>query len=133
VSNAQAIESLSRLQSSLRKMGSRIVANRVAKACAPVLTALVAETFDTSEDAYGNAWSPGAEGQKITLRQSGRLAAGLVYTAIGTVIRLKLAAPYAKYQVGRRPVAPTQGGKLPVAYSEALARVAVDVCREEMG
>ncbi len=114
-------------------MGSKVTANKIAAAAAPVLTALVHETYNASENAYGTSWVPGADGQKVTLRKSGKLAKNVAYTAVGTKIRLKLGVPYAKYQVGKRPIAPTQGGALPVAYSEALARLSVRICREELG
>jgi hypothetical protein len=44
----------------------------------------------------------------------------LVYVAIGAKIRVALTSRYAKYQIGRRPVFPTQAGGLPQAYRDAL-------------
>ena len=55
------------------------------------------------------------------------------YVAIGTKLRVALGVAYAKFQIGRRPVFPTQGGTLPVEYSRTLQRTAVDVVRAEMG
>jgi hypothetical protein len=130
--NAQAIASLSAFSTNLRRLPT-VVAQMVAAEAAPVLTALVAETFAASETAYGIPWTPGADGERVTLKKSGGLANGLQYVAIGTKLRLRLAVSYAKYQVGKRPVAPSQGGALPPAYSEALARAAVAVCKRELG
>lgn len=126
------VASLAKFSADLRRL-PRVVAQKVAEEAAPVLTALVKQTFDASEDAFGNSWAPGEDGQKVTLKKSGELARRIQYTAIGTKLRLLLAVPYAKYQVGRRPVAPTQGGKLPIEYASALERTAVDVCRKELG
>jgi hypothetical protein len=126
------ISSLKKFSDKLREL-PRVVAIKVAEAAAPVLTDLVHQTFGASENAYGDDWAPGADGQKVTLRRSGELAGGLSYVAIGTKLRLRLGAKHAKYQVGKRPVTPRQGAELPVEYSRALARETEDVCRKELG
>jgi hypothetical protein len=128
-----SIASLAKLQSDLRRIASQGTAIKVASASASQLTALVKETFDAGENPYGLNWAPGADGQKVTLRKSGALANGLVYVATGTKLRIRLAVKYAKYQVGKRRVAPSQGEPLPIAYVRALSRTAVAVCRAEMG
>jgi hypothetical protein len=127
-----SIASLNKFQQDLRRLPT-VVAQKVAAAAAPVLTQLTQATFNSSEDAYGNSWAPGSEGQKITLKKSGSLFSKIHYVAIGTKLRVALGVKYAKYQVGRRPVTPRQGSPLPVAYSEALARAAVAVCKAELG
>ncbi len=126
------LSSLAKFQKDLRSLPTTVAIEAAAKA-APILTALVHETFNASENAYGNLWSPGADGRKVTLRKSGKLFSNVAYTATGTKIRLKLGASYAKYQVGRRPVAPRQDAPLPVAYSAALARVAVAAVKKALG
>lgn len=127
-----SLASLQKFSADLRRLPT-VVAQKVAAAAAPVLSELVQQTFNAGEDAYGNAWAPGAEGQRITLKKSGGLSRGLYYVAIGTRLRMRLAVAYAKYQVGKRPVAPRQGGALPTDYVRALQRVAVDVCKAELG
>ncbi len=127
-----SIASLSKFAADLRNL-PRVVAIKVAAASAPVLTQLTQATFNASENAYGTSWKPGAEGQTITLKKSGALFSKIHYVAIGTKLRVALGVKYAKYVVGKRPVTPSQGGALPVAYSEALARTAVAVCRQEFG
>jgi hypothetical protein len=57
----------------------------------------------------------------------------LRYVANGTKLRVALTVPYAKYQVGKRPIFPTQGGPLPADYSRTLVSVSGQVCREEIG
>jgi len=132
MSNAQAIASLAKFSAGLRSLPT-IVAIKVAEAAAPILTGLVHATFEASENAYGTSWVPGADGQTVKLRKSGNLAKNVAYTAVGTKIRLRLGTSYAKYQVGRRPIAPPQGGALPVAYAKALSDVAAQVIRAELG
>jgi hypothetical protein len=102
----------------------RVVGMRVAQQAAPVLTSLVGSTTSASADSFGVPWSPGSDGQRVTLRKSGAMLSNLRYVAIGTRMRLALTTSYAKYQLGRRPVAPKQGEGLPAAYSAALHAVA---------
>lgn len=123
--------SLKKFAASLREL-PRVVGHRVAAECAPVLTALVIETSRASEDAYGAAWAPGESGQVVTLRKSGALLDGVRYVAIGQRLRLALTARYAKYQVGRRPVAPKPGEPLPPAYAGALRDTSRRVIREAL-
>ena len=122
---------LRKFAASLREL-PRVVGHRVAAAAAPVLTALVVDTSSTSADAYGAAWAPGADGQTVTLRKSGALLNGVRYVAIGQRLRLALTTKYAKYQVGRRPVAPAQGSPLPPAYAAALDTAARRVIAEAL-
>lgn len=109
-----------------------MIAIKITEAAAPVLTAIAMETFDAGESPYGDSWKPGEKGQKITMRKTGDLARYIRYVAIGTKLRVALGVKYAKYQIGRRPVFPRQGGDLPQPYVEALQRVAVRVVKEEL-
>lgn len=126
------IASLSQFAKSLSNLPT-VVAQKVAARSAPVLSALVQGTFASSEDAYGVAWAPGAEGQTVDLVDTGALKRGVSYVATGTRLRMRLAAQHAKYQVGKRPVAPRQGERLPVEYASAMASTAAEVVREELG
>lgn len=126
------MKSLAQFSSDLRRL-PRVVGQRAAAAAAGKITALAAATFNASEDAYGVPWAPGADGGKVTLRQTGALARRVLYVAIGTKLRVALGVPYAKYQIGRRPVFPRQGGALPAEYAQTLQRAAVDVIRAETG
>lgn len=129
---AVSTESLAKFSAEIRRLPRR-VAHRVAEQAAPAITDLARTTFSASEDAYGVPWVPGADGQKVTLYKSGQLARRVHYVAIGTKLRVALGVPYAKYQIGKRPVFPTQGGQLPAEYQRTLQRIAVAVCREEIG
>lgn len=132
MSLAGGIGSLTKFAADLRRLPT-VVAHKVAAAAAPELTTLMRETFDAGEDAYGNTWAPGAEGQRITLKKSGGIAGGVFFLAVGTRIRMRLGVRWAKYQIGKRPIAPRAGGALPVTWSSALQRTAVTVCKAELG
>ena len=111
----------------------KVVAFKVAERAAPVITALAKETFDASETPEGKAWAPGKKGKTITLVKTGALQRWIKYVAIGSRIRVSLGVPYAKFQIGKRPVFPRQAGDLPESYQRALQRIAVQVVKEEMG
>jgi hypothetical protein len=126
------VNSLAKFTQDLRNL-PRVVAQKVAEKAAPALTALALETFDAGENPYGNVWAPGIDGKKVTLDKTGALKKQIRYVAIGTKLRVALGVPYAKYQIGKRSVFPTQGGELPVVYVEELQRVAVEVAKAELG
>ena len=108
----------------------RVVGAKVATAVAGELTDLMRRTFNASENAYGDPWAYGKEGQRVTMRKSGALAADVGFVAIGTRLRGKLGPRYAKYQVGPRPVFPRK--KLPVAWVAAIQAAASKVIRAEL-
>lgn len=122
------LSSLSKLSSSLRAMPKRL-GIEVAKRAAPVISQFAKDSFDGSRDPYGVPWVPGAHGQTVKLRETGALERFIRYVAVGTKLRVSLGVPYAKYQIGKRPVYP-RAGLLPVAYSRALERVVVDTAKE---
>ncbi|HEU5480423.1 MAG TPA: hypothetical protein VFU90_11345, partial [Candidatus Tumulicola sp.] len=124
--------SLKKFAEDLRRL-PRVVAQKVAERSAPALTALAAATFDAGENAYGQAWAPGKGGKRVTLWRTGSLFKFIRYVAIGTKLRVALGVPYAKYQVGKRPVFPRQDTALPDAYVQTLERTAVQVVKEELG
>ncbi len=113
------ISSLKKFSERLRSL-PKVAAGRVAAAAAPALTAVARASFAVSETPYGLAWAPGSEGQRVTLKKSGDLEKKLYYVAIGTLLRVLLGVAHAKFQVGKRPVFPTQGAPLPPDYLAAL-------------
>ncbi len=126
------MNSLSKFADDLRRL-PRVVAQQVAKEAAPEITRLAKASFDASQTPYGIPWAPGEKGQKVTLRKTGALEGNLRYVAIGTKLRVALGVAYAKFQIGKRPVFPGQGGALPPSYVQALQRIAVRVVRRELG
>lgn len=130
MSNVAALSSLKEFSARLRTF-PRVVAIETAKRAAPALTAALRSSFAAGEDAYGVAWAPSNDGARVTLRKSGDLEKTLAFVAIGTKLRVKLSVPYAKYQVGKRPITPSQGAPLPPAYREALVSAVNAVGRAE--
>lgn len=125
------ISSLRNFSAALRQL-PRVVAQKAAAAAAPALTVAARETFEAGEDAFGIQWAPGADGRRVDLQKSGALARTLVYVAIGTKLRVQLGVPYAKYQIGKRPIFPRQGDELPASYSKALKEAVETVIAEEL-
>ena len=123
-------KSLSQFANDLRRLPT-ILAQKVAAEAAPAITALAKDSFEGSQSPDGVPWAPGAEGQKITLHKTGDLERQIKYVAIGTKLRVALGVPYAKYQIGKRPVFPRKA--LPSSYVSTLERVAVRVIKQESG
>ena len=126
------VSKLRALEKSIREL-PRVVALKVAEKSAAIITSMAEATFGAGENAYGDTWEPGYRGAKVTLRDTGALAAGVKYTAIGTKLRAVLGPRYAKYQVGRRPIFPRNGARLPSAYADAIQKNAAEIIRDEMG
>lgn len=126
------IGSIAKFSSALRRLPV-VVAQRVTAASAPAITTEAQATFSAGADAYGVAWAPSASGDRVTLTRTGALAKYVRYVAIGTKLRVVLGVPYAKYQIGRRPIFPRQGGVLPASYVRTLAKHADAVIRAELG
>ncbi len=123
--------SLKKFAEDLRRL-PRVVAQKIAERAAPALTAIAKSTSDAGENAYGLPWAPGAHGQRVTLSRTGSLLKFIRYVATGTKIRVALGVPYAKYQVGKRPIFPRQDSALPDEYVQTLERTAVQVVKEEL-
>ncbi len=124
--------SLKKFASSLRTL-PKVVAQKVATASAPPLTVDTHRTFSAGTDPYGVPWAPGADGQRVTLVASGDLMRALAYTSTGTIIRLRTLPAYAKYQLGKRRVAPAQGSALPPTFKAILSNAAGTAIRAELG
>jgi len=111
--------SLSKFSRSLRDMPKNVAID-VAKRAAPIITQFANDSFAASADPYGVPWAPAEDGSKVTLVDTGDMRRDIQYEANGTKLRVKLGQPYAKYQIGKRPVYPKQGGLLPRKYTDAL-------------
>lgn len=115
------IGSLRKFSQDLKGLGKGM-AHLVAKRAAPAITAEARKTYDAGTDPYGTPWRPGADGQAVDLKASGRMFAGLEYKAIGERIRVALNVAYAKFQLGKRSPFPSQDGPLPDTYEAALTK-----------
>lgn len=123
--------SIARFSSGLRTLPTRL-AQLTAEKAAPIITEAAETTFHASQDPFGVPWVPGVDGQTVTLRKTGALEEKVFYVAIGTRLRVAIGVPYAKYQIGKRNVFPSQGALLPATYSDALAKAAAEAGREYM-
>lgn len=127
-----SIADLRAFASDLRRLPT-VVGQEVARAAAPEITKLAKRSFDETQTPYGVPWAPSPTGDRVTLRATGSLERRLYYVAVGTRLRVALGVPYAKFQIGKRPVFPRQDSRLPPDYVATLQRIAVDVCRRELG
>lgn len=125
------LASLAKLAADLRRL-PRAVVQKVPPAAAIALSATAKQTFDASSDPYGKPWAPGVDGRPVTLRKTGALERFIYYVARGTKLGVYLGVPYAKYQIGKRPVFPRKGKDLPASYTQALASAAIAVIRSEL-
>ena len=127
-----SLASLEDFTASLRRIPV-VVGHKVAEASAPAITAAASATFAAGENAYGVTWAPSASGDRVTLKKTGALAKFVRYVAIGSKLRVSLGVPYAKYQIGKRPIFPPQGAPLPTSYVQTLQRTSDAVIRAELG
>lgn len=125
------LKSLKQFAQDLRRL-PRVVAIRVAAEAAPEISKLADASFEARSTPYGKPWAPGVKGQPVTLQKTGALLRYIRYVAIGTRLRVALGVPYAKWQIGKRPVYPKQAGELPDSYVQVLERTAARVVKEEL-
>jgi hypothetical protein len=112
--------SLRKFSAGLRSFG-RGMAHAVAKRAAPAITAEARKTYEAGTDPYGTPWEPSVDGKTVHLKDTGAMFALLQYVPIGEKLRVALTTKYAKYQIGKRQVFPTQDGPLPASYQAALS------------
>jgi hypothetical protein len=124
--NLGSIRALHRNMSEL----PRVIGAKVALAVVDKLEQLARETAASSQNAYGDPWKPGHDGEEVTLRRSGALLGGMRFAAFGTLIRSVLGAAHTKYQVGARPVLPR--GRLPRSYDAVLKKTIARVAEAEL-
>lgn len=107
-----------------------VIGEKVATACAHVISTMARATFEASEDAFGEPWQLSDTGDVVDLNESGALASGVRYTAIGTKLRAQLGPKYAKYQVGLRAVFPRSA--LPMDYVKAIDKISREIITAEL-
>lgn len=127
-----SLASIRAFASRLRSL-PKVVAIKIAVAAADAINEVARETFDAGADAYGVPWAPSSDGQRVSMYKSGALSKGVRYVAVGGRLRAVLSTPYAKYQIGRRPVFPRAGAILPLRYSAALTKATERAIAEHIG
>lgn len=123
------LSSLARMTSTLRAL-PKVLAQQIATKAAPALSEFANESFESSRTPYGVPWLPKVDGDRATLDKTGALKRFVYYVAIGTKLRVALGVPYAKYQIGKRPLFPRQGGLLPAKYSAKLQQITQETARD---
>lgn len=108
------------LKAALKRMPVSL-ANDVAQASAPGLTARTASAYDGGRTVYGEARPAGVDGGELTLEKSGATRSAIRFVANGRVVRCVLPTPYAKYLVGKYKVLPN--GAMPAEWSRFLAEL----------
>lgn len=118
-SNETAISSIHNFSQRLKKVAITS-ATRIAEKAAPLLTEEGRRTFDIRQAPSGMPWPPGKKPEDGDLVQSGKLRKWIVYRAYGRTVKVALGVPYAKYQIGKRPVYPKRHVTLPDRYQAIL-------------
>jgi hypothetical protein len=109
----------------------RVAAVKVAQRAAASLTGALTGSFDSGLTAYDEPRPLGSRGNRLTLRQTGRLRSLLRMVYDGsTRLRAALTVPYARYQI-RFGVLPRGGDAMPAKWSRLLERDTGAVIGEE--
>lgn len=125
------ISGVRKLERAIQQIPTRVGA-KVATKSASVLTELGQATFNAQQNAYGDAWPEGVDGEVKTLRETGALAEGVRYVATGTKLRARLGVLYARFLINKRPILPRNGAALPTPYVDALSKAASEVIASEL-
>jgi hypothetical protein len=126
------LSSLGNFSKSLKTMPFWL-GREAARFAAPAITQAAHETFDRGRDPYGVTWQESRKGESVDLNETGALRNFVEYKSIGTLLRIALGVSYAKYQIGKRKVFPTQGSPLPVSYRAALDNAVQSAVAQELG
>ena len=102
---------------------------RIAARVAEDFSELARQAFDARTSVDGSSFGKGSDGKPITLDKSGKLrAAATSYSAVGTRVRVSVAAvSYGRYQL-RFGLIPSMNEPLPPTFAERLNQIA----REEL-
>ena len=125
------INKLSQISSAIRKLPVR-VAQRTAEQAAPAITARARTSFAAGETAYGDTRREGVDGRTLSLQRTGAFFATLRFVAIGTRVRAALGTAYAKYLM-RFGVLPRGGGRMPLAWSNDITKIARAEIASDLG
>ncbi|OFV81995.1 MAG: hypothetical protein A2Y78_00225 [Acidobacteria bacterium RBG_13_68_16] len=111
--------SMREIQASIKRLPIT-VAHEVATRGAPALTARLQADFDSGRTAYGQPRPLTSAGRVPDLVETGRTRAELAFDSAGTVLRVKLGTPWAKYLI-RFGILPSGArAAMPTAWRKAL-------------
>lgn len=114
------LEKLHEFKRKLREFPTTL-AITVASKAAPELTGLARGAYVGGRSVYGEARPTGVDGGALTLQATGATLAKMQFESIGTVVRVKLGTPWARFLVGKYSILPM--GVIPVEWSRALAAI----------
>jgi hypothetical protein len=100
-----------------------LVARNVAEQATPALNREMHSAFDGGRTAYGAPRPLGKTGRELSLVRTGRTRATLRFDNVGSLLRVKLTTPYAKYLVGRFSILPRGQEGLPASWQRALREI----------
>ena len=103
---------------------------KVTEKAAPKLTELGQRSYEEHRSPEGRPWQRSVTGEHVTLVDTGLLRKFLKYFGVGRKLRVRLPVPYAKYQIGKRPVFPQAGLPLPQGYKDVLSDVVSEVFKD---
>jgi len=97
-----------------------LTAQEVAARVAPMIESMAHADFDAGRNCYGDVRALGKYGP-VTLRRTGRMRASFGFDAVGSTIRSRLLANYAKYMIGRFKILPIgDRTAIPVKWRRAI-------------
>jgi hypothetical protein len=112
------------------------VAVAVASRATPEMTTRTQQSFTSNRTVYGDARPNGEDGKPLTLRKSGATETSLRFVNEGSRIRCQLGprnkkgVQYGRFLIGKYEILPNK--KLPLQWSQALARISETTIKEEM-
>ena len=106
----------------------RVAAIDMAKRAVPIISRMAQGSFDAGLDVYDAARRLGVHGNALSLVDTGKARASLLFTSDGgTKIRAVLAARWVKYIIGKYKILPIGNAALPAKWQLALNTLAAEV------
>lgn len=102
------------------------LANRIAPKVAQKITERARASFAAGQTVYGDARPAGVQGDKLTLVKTGLAQSTLHFTAVGSVVRAVLSAPYVKYLIGKYKILPIGNAALPFQWLIDIRKIVND-------
>jgi hypothetical protein len=122
--------SLRALKKRITKLGVQ-ASTTIAQRAAPELTSRAQADYDGGRTVYGEP-RPRGEYGPLTLVRTGATRRYLRFAAAGSIMRVALGTPYAKYLVGKYKILPIgDRTAMPVAWARAIDGIVVSVLDEQ--
>ena len=115
----QGLASLARVRSAIKDLPIRVRAE-VAKKAADVLNVELKSDFASGTTVYDTPRPLGVTGKPLSLVKTGATRSALEFVVVGTILRARLGAKYARYLVGKYQILPQS---LPAAWRGKLEQI----------